>query len=113
MFGLGIGELLLIFVIFLIFFGPDKLPELAKNLGRAMAELRRTVDELKFDMNSTDYRPTPTANKGPEAVPPSDPPAVATLEAPTSTPTESQAGAATADAEKPAPPTEIDTKQQA
>jgi TatA/E family protein of Tat protein translocase len=76
MFGLGIGELILIFVIFLIFFGPDKLPDLAKNLGRGLAELRRTVDEIKFDMSTTDVVPPPTrTSAGPttnlEAPPPS------------------------------------------
>lgn len=77
MFGLGIGELILIFVIFLIFFGPDKLPDLAKNLGRGLAELRRTVDEIKFDMNTTDVAPPP--NRTP---PQSTPQPTPSLEAP-------------------------------
>ncbi|MDA8424033.1 MAG: twin-arginine translocase TatA/TatE family subunit, partial [Nitrospiraceae bacterium] len=38
MFGLGIGELLVIFVIALVVFGPKKLPEIGRSVGRAMAE---------------------------------------------------------------------------
>ncbi|HSA79143.1 MAG TPA: twin-arginine translocase TatA/TatE family subunit, partial [Nitrospirota bacterium] len=40
MFGLGIPELLVIFVIALIVFGPKKLPDLGKSIGRAMAEFK-------------------------------------------------------------------------
>ena len=39
--GIGPAELLLIFVIAVIVFGPGKLPELARTLGKAMRELRR------------------------------------------------------------------------
>ena len=39
MFGIGFPELLLILVIALIFVGPRRLPDIAKSLGRAMAEL--------------------------------------------------------------------------
>ncbi|MDE3110536.1 MAG: twin-arginine translocase TatA/TatE family subunit, partial [Acidobacteriota bacterium] len=36
-------HLIIIFVVALIIFGPDKLPELARNLGKLMAEFRRTT----------------------------------------------------------------------
>lgn len=52
MFGLGFGEILLIMVIALICFGPAKLPELARTLGKTMAEFRRALDEIKFEVNS-------------------------------------------------------------
>ena len=39
-------ELIVIFVIALLVFGPAELPKLAKNLGRAMAEFKRTSDDL-------------------------------------------------------------------
>lgn len=47
MFGLGLPELLVIFVIALLVFGPKKLPELGKSIGRAMAEFKKASDEFK------------------------------------------------------------------
>jgi sec-independent protein translocase protein TatA len=48
MFGsLGMPELIVIFVIALIIFGPRKLPELGRSLGRSLAEFKRASNELK------------------------------------------------------------------
>jgi sec-independent protein translocase protein TatA len=47
MFGLGIPELLVIFVIALIVFGPKKLPDLGKSIGRAMAEFKKASEEFQ------------------------------------------------------------------
>jgi sec-independent protein translocase protein TatA len=48
MFGnIGMPELLIILAIALLIFGPKKLPEVGKSLGRAIREFRRTSDELK------------------------------------------------------------------
>ena len=47
MFGLGMQELLVILVIALIVVGPKRLPDLAKSLGRALAEFKRTADEFR------------------------------------------------------------------
>ncbi|NOZ13021.1 MAG: twin-arginine translocase subunit TatB [Acidobacteria bacterium] len=46
MFGMGIGELVLIFVIALIVFGPDKLPSVARTVGKVVRDLKKTTDEL-------------------------------------------------------------------
>ena len=47
MFGLGFPELLLIFVIALVVFGPKKLPDLGKSIGRAMAEFKKATDDFQ------------------------------------------------------------------
>lgn len=47
MFGIGMTELIVIFVIGLIVLGPKRLPEMARTLGRSMAELRRASTDLR------------------------------------------------------------------
>jgi len=47
MFGIGFPELVLIAVIALVVIGPQRLPDLARALGRGFAEFRRATDELK------------------------------------------------------------------
>ena len=48
MFGsIGMPELIIIFVIALIIFGPRKLPELGRSLGRSLSEFRRASHELR------------------------------------------------------------------
>ena len=44
---LGVPEMLVIFIVALVLFGPKKLPELGKTLGRAISEFRRASNELK------------------------------------------------------------------
>lgn len=44
---LGFQEIVLIFIIALIIFGPRKLPEIGKTLGRSLAEFRRATTDLK------------------------------------------------------------------
>ena len=52
MFGISFFELLIVFVVLLLFVGPDKLPAAARNMGRFFAELRRGSDALKREINS-------------------------------------------------------------
>jgi Tat protein translocase TatB subunit len=47
MFGIGMPELLLILALALIVIGPKKLPDIAKALGRGLAEFKRATDEMK------------------------------------------------------------------
>ncbi len=44
---LSIPHLIIIFVVALVVFGPEKLPELARNLGKVMAEFKRATGELR------------------------------------------------------------------
>jgi Tat protein translocase TatB subunit len=47
MFGIGMPELVLILAVALIVLGPRRLPEIARALGKGLAEFRRATDELK------------------------------------------------------------------
>jgi Tat protein translocase TatB subunit len=47
MFGIGFQEMLLILVVVLIFFGPKRLPDLAKSLGKGLAEFKKASEEVK------------------------------------------------------------------
>ena len=51
MFNIGAPELLLIFIIALIVLGPQKLPDLARTLGKVVGEFRRATDDLKANLN--------------------------------------------------------------
>ena len=44
---IGFPELLMIFVVALVVFGPKRLPELGRSLGRGIAEFRRASSDLK------------------------------------------------------------------
>jgi Tat protein translocase TatB subunit len=78
MFGIGMTELMVIFVIGLVVLGPKRLPEMARSLGRSLAEFRRASndmrrefmavsDEVKFDPHAFDS-PSPGESHKP-AVP--------------------------------------------
>ena len=47
MFGIGLTEIIIIMGVALLVIGPDKLPELAKTLGKALAEFKKVVDGVK------------------------------------------------------------------
>jgi sec-independent protein translocase protein TatA len=49
---LGLPEIAFIVLIALLIFGPKKLPEIGRTLGRGMAEFRRATDELKRSINT-------------------------------------------------------------
>ena len=84
MFDIGLQEMLVIGVLALLVFGPSKLPELGRMVGRAMREFRRASDEFRstvetnLNMNDLDPPPVPdvaaptTADATPVATQPSD-----------------------------------------
>ena len=47
MWNLGFPEIVIIFIVALVIFGPRKLPELVRSLGRGLSEFKRASNELK------------------------------------------------------------------
>ncbi len=47
MFNIGLPELILIFIIALVVVGPDKLPEVARTLGRTFAQIKGALEDVK------------------------------------------------------------------
>ncbi len=50
MFGVGVQEMVLIGLLFLVIFGPSKLPQMARDLGGFVNEARRSVEEFKEEI---------------------------------------------------------------
>ena len=61
MFGLGLPELLLILVIGLVFFGPGKLPDVGKAIGKSMREFKTALNDVKPE--STEEKAVETAKE--------------------------------------------------
>jgi TatA/E family protein of Tat protein translocase len=59
---LGLPEIAFILILALLIFGPKKLPEIGRTVGKGMAEFRRATDELKRSLNTElalEETPTP------------------------------------------------------
>ena len=52
MFGIGGQEMIIIGLLFLVIFGPSKLPQMARDLGRFVSEARRSIDEFKDELTA-------------------------------------------------------------
>jgi len=52
MFGIGPQELIIVVLIALVVFGPRRLPQMARELGRFVSEARRSIDEFREELGS-------------------------------------------------------------
>ena len=81
----GLPELIIIFTIALIVFGPRKLPELGKSLGKSIAEFKRASNELKNTLDEeirAEERKNTVAQQAPVTPAPQLPDASHTYDAP-------------------------------
>jgi len=51
MFGISFTEIIIIFFIAFILFGPKKIPEIARKIGKWLRELRKITDQIKDEIN--------------------------------------------------------------
>ena len=97
MFGIGVPELILILVVGLIVFGPGKLPEMGRSLGKGIREFRKASNALTAAINAPEPPPAPPApatQPAPAAQPAPQAAAPAEQAVPTATPTAATAAAA-------------------
>ena len=52
MFGIGMQEIVIVGLLFLVIFGPSKVPSMARDIGRFVNEARRSIEEFKEDLVS-------------------------------------------------------------
>jgi Tat protein translocase TatB subunit len=84
MFGIGTPELLVIIVVALIVLGPDRLPEVARAVGKALSELRRVTGGLTEELQNArivlEEEVGGATRKREEAKPPDKPPGAPAVE---------------------------------
>ena len=116
MFGIGIPELVLILIVGLIVFGPGKLPEVGRAVGKGIREFRKASNALQAVLNEPD--PPPKASQNPTQSAPQQPVQTAQSQ-PQETPKPQQATATTAQSPAAAstdipytPPTQESVRQE-
>ncbi len=68
---IGGGEVFVIFAVVLLMFGPKRLPEMARMLGRVSAQFQRAFQTFKDQLMEADA-PPPVSEKEPDTPPPED-----------------------------------------
>jgi Tat protein translocase TatB subunit len=72
---IGPMEILVVAIVALLVFGPEKLPEMARNVGRTISDLRRTAQEMREEFTSgldDDEPPPPRKTRAPVSEDPDD-----------------------------------------
>jgi Tat protein translocase TatB subunit len=68
MFDIGIQELIIIFLVALLVFGPEKLPQVGRTLGRWMIEIRKGIHNAKVQMDSEFDEAEKRTDEGPGSI---------------------------------------------
>ncbi len=110
---IGVWEMVIILVVALIVFGPRKLPELGRSLGKSLGEFRRASNELRNTLDEEirveeRQKPKPTATSGSGAAKPDTPALAAATPSTTGTASAATPAAAVVTAPADAHPTEPD-----
>ncbi len=63
---IGTPELIVVFVVVLLLFGPKKLPELARGLGKSIKEFKKATSEIENEIKSAMDTETSSSKKPPE-----------------------------------------------
>ena len=72
-FGIGVTEMIILLIVLLVFFGPKRLPEMGRSLGKGMREFKDSIsgkddDEPIHKRYSTELPPAESAHQAPEYV---------------------------------------------
>jgi sec-independent protein translocase protein TatB len=86
MFNIGAGEMVLILVAALLILGPQRLPELARGIGKFLREFRRQTDEVRNVVEREFYTMDQDFQREPPRAPAAPPPAIASHVPPESAP---------------------------
>ncbi len=73
MFGLGPGELILIFVAVLLLFGARRLPEIAKGMGKGIKEFKKAIKDTSDELKESIDDKTPGDSTSPNSQPGTEP----------------------------------------
>jgi sec-independent protein translocase protein TatA len=72
-FGIGVTELIILLVVLLVFFGPKRLPEMGRSLGKGMREFKDSISGKDDDDDEPVHRRLPSELPASEPVPPAAP----------------------------------------
>ncbi len=66
---IGFPELMLIMLVIVIFFGPKKIPEFAKSLGKGIAEFKRAMRDVQTELTKPESTPPEKPAEPPSSTP--------------------------------------------